>query len=154
MRTTKFRGFVAELGKFVYGDLLLNNGHPIIVIQVERSYIGTTYAGAGSHWHIETPAYKVKPETVGEFTGLHDKNGNEIYEGDILDAYHSSFEKTQRGFVFFDNGTFMLCSVNKEGVKRAVRYWNDGSHDWYSMENYDSFELEIIGNIYENPELL
>lgn len=89
-----------------------------------------------------------------EFTGLHDKNGNEIYEGDILDAYHSSFEKTQRGFVFFDNGTFMLCSVNKEGVKRAVRYWNDGSHDWYSMENYDSFELEIIGNRFENPELL
>jgi hypothetical protein len=48
----------------VEGDLLWNNGDPIIVVQVNREYIGTTDVKWGKHWHIESPAYKVDTTTI------------------------------------------------------------------------------------------
>jgi uncharacterized phage protein (TIGR01671 family) len=79
---------------------------------------------------------------VMQFTGLKDKNGIEIYEGDILNAYHSEFEESIVADVRFENATFTIG-----------KYWKDGAHDWTSMEQYEQFDLEVIGNIHENPEL-
>ena len=76
-----------------------------------------------------------------QFTGLLDKNGKEIYEGDIVVNWWSSFfdEKKRvdegRGFVEMKNGCF--------GYKSKYGFW-------YILHN----KLEIIGNIYKNPELL
>ena len=78
-----------------------------------------------------------------QFTGLTDKNGEDIYEGDVLRAYNDSLEITEVLPVKFEDGTFTIG-----------RYWKDGTHDWYSMEQYERWELEIIGNIHQNPELL
>lgn len=76
-----------------------------------------------------------------QYTGLKDKNGREIYEGDILDSESEGypFVKNWVGVVKFIDGSFLL--ENLQGT--------DG--DWLFNE---SVEREVIGNIYENPELL
>lgn len=80
---------------------------------------------------------------VMQYTGLIDKNKKEIYEGDIVKAYHDEWECYNITPVVFINGTFSLGT-----------YWKDGIHDWNSMEQYSSFNMEVIGNIYENPKLI
>ena len=80
-----------------------------------------------------------------QFTGLLDKNGKEIYEGDIIEAWHEDYEELTTGEIIFKDSCYQI---------KNKRYWKDGMHDWYSMEQYYPINLDIIGNIYENPELL
>ena len=74
---------------------------------------------------------------VMQFTGLHDKNGKEIYEGDIL--YENCIGGDDKGQVVFMDGSFDLLS-------------DDGAIGLGPQIIYGKYE--VIGNIYENPELL
>jgi uncharacterized phage protein (TIGR01671 family) len=83
--------------------------------------------------------------TLMQYTGLKDKNGKEIYEGDVVNVWGQSSNIASVGFL---QGCFTLN-------------WNDDSNTdllgWYSFKrsvSSDPKDFEIIGNIYENPELL
>lgn len=78
----------------------------------------------------------VKDETVGQFTGLHDKNGKEIYEGDI---------------VRFWWGAVLVCA---EIVYRKGGHCFDIKADHFCQDEPEWSDFEVIGNIYENPNLL
>ncbi|MBO8460166.1 MAG: hypothetical protein IAA73_07540 [Bacteroidetes bacterium] len=84
--------------------------------------------------------YEVKEETIGQFIGLHDKNGKEIYEGDILKA---DYYDTLHEVVFSDTvGAFMLDEIPSTGDIVVIGYEDIVSH------------FEVIGNIYDNQDLL
>ena len=77
----------------------------------------------------------VNPETVGQFTGMTDKNGTKIFEGDII-KWIDSDGNNRIDKVLFSNGGFHLCNI------------------YYNIEGYKGNSLEVIGNIHDNPDLL
>lgn len=84
-------------------------------------------------------------EILMQYTGLKDKNGKEIYEGDII-----TFGKYIKYRVIFEDSCFYL--YHHEGLKD----WDGTDYRWgplYRIKEL-SFDVELIGNIYENPELL
>ena len=79
---------------------------------------------------------EVIPETVGQYTGLKDKNGKKIFEGDTV----WFGDEKERGVVYFDNS----------GARFAVRFDTFDA----AFDHLYSNELEIIGNVHDNPELM
>ena len=131
-REIKFRGKSKETGKWVYGDLIQCDGY---YTTCNRTKIGEN--------EYETLYYDVIPESVGQYTGLNDKNGKEIYEGDII--------KTSENYPI-DN----LEPITNESIIAEVIF-NRGRY-CLATGTFTSTLIpemcEVIGNIYENPELL
>lgn len=124
MRTIKFRGKDYETGEWTQGHFFQRLGHyPAIIEPRPRN---------GKVMYVETA---VSDETVGQFTGLYDVNGEEIYEGDILDFNGLIIE------VRFVRGVFaLLCNGNLD-----EELCGDCRTDLFA---------KIIGNIHDNPDLL
>ena len=82
---------------------------------------------------------------VMQYTGVDDKNGTPIFEGDIVEGICLGYcdDDEFKDVVEFNNGSF--CFKKEK--------WKDGTYDWYSIENYYSGDLEVVGNIYEDPDL-
>lgn len=118
MRTIKFRGKKLENGEWVYGDLLTNNPTPQIL-----AFYGQ---------------YAVEKETIGQFTGLLDKNGKEIFEGDIIEIAKEMYAKVV---------------WNKEKASFEYEYL----HPTQIANTFYEFNmpyLSIVGNIHDNFNLL
>lgn len=87
---------------------------------------------------------------IMQFTGLHDKNGKEIYEGDIVHMLEVSNtgEREYITDIIWEDACFVMKS-GKDDYDTFLGAWSGNP-----MTTYPMFEIEVIGNIYENPELL
>lgn len=143
MRTIKFRGKRLDNGEWIFGDLLQTN-EGSVCIGIHGQYIDD-----GMHFndlYDETPY--IDEDTLGQFTGLLDKNGKEIYEGDIV-RYQDTMGYSFIGLIGFDEGRFGF--VNRRGIGTLDK---DGVYaDGYCSVPY-TIEYEVLGNIHDNPELL
>ena len=140
-RKIKFRGKNKDIG-WVYGQLAYDiNGNTYIIQEVE---LDSSY-GLEETMLFATMWYRVDKETIGQYTGLKDKNGKEIYEGDII--FDSFYERKAK--VVFLEGAFWLDYIDDFKEYETI-------HKRYQLlANYDNKSvLEVIGNIYDNPELL
>lgn len=125
MREIKFRGKRLDNGEWLYGSLVILNGRYFIFDDANR--------------------HEVDPTTVGEFTGLKDKNGKEIYEGDVIRSPLSE-DKTRPHRIFYHTGNAAFMGAL---VDRKELCYLRLDQDWIYK-----FGKEVIGNIHDNPELL
>lgn len=126
MREILFRGKRKDNGEFVYGNLFIPD-KPDTPTQI---CIGT---------NVVRITYDVVPETVGQYTGLTDKNGKKIFEGDILKFIDSDCEGIYLKVVFKD------CAFLLD---------DNGIIPENLLPSYSWLGLEVIGNIHDNPDLL
>lgn len=132
MREILFRGKRVDNGEWVYGDLSQIQCR----VYISQFVLDDTFQDGAENKHLYKHIW-VLPETVGQFTGLKDKNGNKIFEGDIIRWTTSTYYPIM--IVDFINGVF--CIKNK------------GNHIRSPLYHFCPL-VEVIGNVIDNPELL
>jgi len=95
-----------------------------------------------------------KDVSIMQFTGMYDKNGKEIYEGDLCKISIGHPYRTAKTYqVIFRNGAFQMLPTDGEVSIAFVTMTKQALDNGYEYDHIGEF-IEIIGNIYENPELL
>lgn len=136
MREILFRGKSIIRGEWIYGYLNQHRGNIRYDCDCEPIADGCYYI---NDWQTKIDTgmygqeYKVDPNTIGQFTGLEDKLGTKIFEGDVID----------------DLGVEYIVVFDSDYAQFRGKF--DG---WNAEISHIASRCEVIGNIYDNPELL
>ena len=120
MREILFRGKRFDCGEWYNGSLIIWQD-------------GSCSIEAGS---LTESMVCVIPETIGQYTGLTDKNGKKIFEDDIVQVHFRNNHSKQIFHVIFEDGMFLF------------------DNNFVKVLKYDIYSMNVIGNIHDNPELI
>ena len=141
MREIKFRGKRLNDGEWIYGYL------------ADEDYINNIN-------EIAQPSEEVARDTVGQYTGLKDGKGKEIYEGDVVNTYVCFTNEDEEvlqfwrvGEIAFANGGFALTNCTNYD-NQALTIKSDMQPSKKTRNSFPAYRSEIIGNIHDNPELI
>lgn len=144
-REILFRGKRIDNGEWVIGDL---RQYTFISDDCEDFYEIDTMSATIGYGH----SYKVDRDSIGQYTGLTDSKGNKIFDGDILQEYwfgkHNVLGVVEYGAGTFDSGHYRYTGFYYRDKRGDVDHTN--LHPMLIKE----YGIEVIGNIYDNPELL
>ena len=145
MREIKFRGKCVDTGVWIYGGYFYHENRMVSPIgdslkQEDAQHLICRSGFADWNMPRRMEAVDVIPETVGQFTGLKDVNGKEIYEGDMLQVINNPLVNEKPYYVCWSQELAGWQWVDK-----------DSEDDWNAHIAKASL---IIGNIHDNPELL
>ena len=130
MREILFRGKRTINGDWVYGDFVRGN---------ERKSLRDSIFVYDSETQSFND-YEINPSTLGQYTGLTDKNGKRIFEGDIVKT--DKFSEPNKQYII------------KYDLQFGAFIGQDRYNIYFVTFDCDSGEFEVIGNIHDNPELL
>ena len=141
-REIKFRGKMIPENEWIFGTILRIPAPPVCFgkSETDKYYIQFPDPRYMPDWNMPYKMVQgeVNPDTIGQYTGLHDKNGKEIYEGDIVKITES--KEIDIGKVIYEYNGFTVDVMNMDRFYGRV----------HLLEKF----TEVIGNIYDNPELL
>ena len=149
MREILFRGKRTDNGEWLEGWYQ----PPVEVTHCDgrKESLGASLSVIGQDGFLED--VYIIPETLGQFTGLTDKNGKKMFEGDVVKFTGSPFGYSYTGVVCFNEGSFCIKYKlwRKEGFHRIgqTTQWQD-----MGASGIVTYQYEILGNIHDNPELL
>ena len=140
-REIKFRGKMIPGNEWIFGTILRIPAPPVCFgkSETDKYYIQFPDPRYMPDWNMPYKMVQgeVNPDTIGQYTDLHDKNGKEIYEGDIVKI---KYRDEDIGKVIYEHNGFSIDVTNMNKNYGRVSFVN----------NF----MEVIGNIYDNPELL
>lgn len=153
-REILFRGKLEYNGKWIYGDLVQYEDGDVAIF-------GDKLSSFGCECTEMSKRDRVIPDTVGQYTGLTDKNGNKIFEGDILSfrvldctIRHFVVEWASEDRILIPSSKF---APNCNPVRISGWCFNRNGHRIYPtvIDGIpDNEEMTIVGNIFDNPKLI
>ena len=138
-REIEFRGKHFYRGEWIYGDLIRYSEKEWLIM--EPFY---------KNWDVLESGTKVNSDTIGQYSGLKDKNGVKIFEGDIL---NNSYEG-KNALVTFAYGGFCCVYPPKNRAEEEGEPKFDTLGLYIVFNNSRGCNTEVIGNIHDSPELL
>ena len=142
MREILFRGKSTKTNQWIYGGFHIWEKRQVCVFGNDRlkddeiSCVITVNSFADWNMPRTMHAVEVIADTVGQYTGLTDRNGNKIFEGDIVNILT---ENEEIGIIVYEDGGFIV---------RADKFSID------FINNINGTDVEVIGNKYDNPKLM
>ena len=144
MRKKKFRAKRYSDGEWVYGSCVIYFDEGCFIDKDDELYIQRPYAFRGNTHFIELSAIKCEASSVCQFTGLHDKNGKEIYEGDVIRSFDSNHNEILH-YIKWKETEARFVATLKVSNELAMPISSAISQEWI-----DEFDKEVIGDIYNN----